>query len=82
MNNYLENLESNSNNIRIPLINLKTNNGTKRVKFYGFNAVTFLAFKINTPKAIDIQNTISSVLDKMFNVVTGKDSINNVEVIV
>lgn len=77
LNNYLESLESNSNNIRIPLINLKTNNGTKRVKFYGFNAVTYLAFKINTPKAIELQNTISSVLDKMFNVVTGKDSINS-----
>lgn len=76
LNKYLKDLESNSTNSRIPLINLKTNNRTKRVKFYGFNAVTYLAFRINTPEAIEIQNTINSLLNKMFNVATGKDSIN------
>lgn len=57
-------------------IRLKTSNKGRKTSFYGFNAVTYLAFRINNPKATKIQNTISSVLDKMFNVVTGKDNIN------
>lgn len=77
LNRYFKDLESNSTNSRIPLISLKTNNGTKRVKFYGFNAVTYLAFRINTPEAIEIQNTINSLLNKLFNVATGKESINS-----
>lgn len=76
-NNYEGHLKDLSTNCGLNLIRLKTSNKGRKTSFYGFNALTYLAFRINTPKAIGIQNTISSTLNKMFNVVTGKDSINS-----
>lgn len=59
------------------IIKLKTNNSNQRIKFYSFDGLTYVVYRSNSDKAMEVRNLISSVLNKMFNVVTGKDSINS-----
>lgn len=58
-------------------IKLKTSNNGRKTVFYGFDAVSYLAFKIDTPNAIQVRETIADTLDTMFNVITGKESVNS-----
>ena len=82
LNKYLKNNTKNAKNIGINRIKLEIENAKRKQSFYDFNCVSYLAFRINTPEAIEIQNQISSILDTMFNVATGKTDFNNMEVLV
>lgn len=76
LNNYLKTFDNfipNRNKIQIKL---KTSNRGRKTVFYGFDAVSYLAFKIDTPNAIQVRETISDILDTMFNVVTGKTDLD------
>ena len=72
LNNYLKSLENFQGNSLKVQIKLKTDESKQRVKFYGFDAVTYLAFRINTPEAINVRDFVSHTLNTMFNVATGK----------
>lgn len=76
LNNYLKSLENFQGNSLKVQIKLKTDESKQRVKFYGFDAVTYLAFRINTPEAINVRNFVSHTLNTMFNVATGKTDID------
>lgn len=76
-NKYEEHLKNLSSKTVLNLIELKTSNRGRTTKFYSFDGLTYVVYRSNSHKAMEVRNVISSVLDKMFNVATGKDSINS-----
>lgn len=72
-NKYEEQLKNLSSNTVLNVVKLKTSNRGRRTKFYSFDGLTYVVFRSNSGKAMQIREEISSVLDKMFNVVTGRD---------
>lgn len=75
--NYEKQLENLSENIGLNLIRLKTSNRGRKTKFYSFDGLTYVVYRSNSDKAMEVRNIISSILDTMFNVATGKTSINS-----
>lgn len=68
LNKYLE---INENNTTKTCIVLKMVNSKKGVKFYSFDAVTYLAYRINTEEALSIRQWISKALNEKYNQQTG-----------
>lgn len=68
LNKYLEINENdrNKSSIVVKLVHSKN-----RVKFYSFDAVTYLAYRINTEEALSIRDWISQALNEKYNQQTG-----------
>lgn len=64
LNKYLE---FNENDRNKSLIVLKLVHSKSRVKFYSFDAVTYLAYRINTEEALSIRDWISQTLNEKYN---------------
>lgn len=64
LNKYLE---INENKSTKSLIVLKLVHSKSGVKFYSFDAVTYLAYRINTEEALSIRDWISQTLNEKYN---------------
>ncbi len=73
---YEKQLLNLSENVGLNLIRLKTSNKGRKTKFYSFDGLTYVVYRSNSDKAMEMRNVISSVLNKMFNVATGKTDID------
>lgn len=67
LNKYLEQKERINNNTQKLSIVLKMVNSKKGVKFYSFDAVTYLAYKLKTEEALSIRDWISQALNEKYN---------------
>lgn len=54
-------------NVQNMYISLNVFNSTKPVNFYSFDSLTYVAYRINKPEAVEIRNYINEQLNRMFN---------------
>lgn len=71
LNRYLKQISDDSTKSTKCRITLKMTHSDKPVHFYSFDAVTYLAYRINTDSALSIRDWISQALNEKYNQQTG-----------